>query len=101
MQVNGQTFFLASEELIQLCAELKRDLALVVRGELAGATISRLRKHAARMVMVPMFLLDPVERAKIVTKYRRLPEDVSAVLAYVLLLVRNRSLGAIGADLKQ
>jgi hypothetical protein len=99
MEVNGQTFVLISDELQQQCAELKKQLGILTRGDdLAGPTIKRLQHEAGRMVLVPTF---EIEGGELHTKFRHLPLDLQAVLAHTLLSLRDRGKGTPGADVKR
>ncbi len=96
LEMGGQTFVLQSPEIDEQCAELKKNLAAIVRGELSGPAVNRLRKEASRMVLVPTH-----EPRNATTKFRHIPLDPAAVLAHTILLLRDQSKGTLGADLKR
>lgn len=94
---NGQTFVMAWDSLDRDLADLRKDLSAIVRGELPGPSVARLRRQAGRVVLVPTF---EIERGNVQRKDRVLPLDPQAVVAFVLLMLRDQRT-AIGADLKQ
>jgi hypothetical protein len=98
LPINGEMYIVITDELRHRSEELKKELAASIRGDLPGPTVARLRKSARRMVLVPNY---EIERGTLQTKYRHLPADLDAVLAYILLLLRDHGEGMLGADLKQ
>jgi hypothetical protein len=69
-----------------------------VRGELSGPSAGRLRKDAERLTMTPTFEFD--RSGALRPKYRYLPDDLRAALAYGVLLLRDTE-RPFGKDLKQ
>jgi hypothetical protein len=85
LTVGDQTFLVNTPDQDELHTELKRDLAMVVKGELSGPAVARLLKQA-RYVTVRRYEL---HRGTLRRVERQFVDDLSPVLADVLLLVRS------------
>lgn len=91
----GRTFLLNTPEQDAQHAELRKDLAAIVRGELSGPAVARLLKQA-RYVTVSGYEL---ARGALRRVERQFVQDLSPVLADVLLLVRSEP--ALQKDVRQ
>jgi len=78
-------------ELLKLREQFREDLAAIIEAgaeSLPARTATRLMQDAARMVLVPKYTF---ENRRMRTRYHYLPADLKAVLAYVILILRDES----------
>jgi hypothetical protein len=71
--------------------QFREDLAATIEAgddSLAPSTAARLKRDAARMVLIPRYTF---ESHRMRVRYHYLPEDLKAVLAYVILILRDES----------
>jgi hypothetical protein len=90
-----QTFLVITPEHESQQADLCADLTAIVKGELSGPAVARLRRQA-RHVMVRSYAIN---RGALVRKERHFVKDLSPLLADVLLSIYGDQ--AARADVKQ
>jgi hypothetical protein len=81
----GQTFLVITPEIEAQHTQLRADLASLVKLDLSGPAVARLRRQA-RHVMVRSYAMD---HGRLVRKERHFVNDLGPLLADVLLLVRS------------
>jgi hypothetical protein len=77
--------------LLEQRDQFREDLAAIIEAgtdSLAPSTATRLKQDAARMVLVPRYTF---ESRRMQVRFHYLPEDLKAVLAYVILILRDES----------
>jgi hypothetical protein len=97
----GQSFVLLPPDVEKWQVELRKDLGSVIKDELSGPAAARLRKQAARQVMVPVFQF---ERGALQISYRHFVGEaegmgLQTVLAFVVLRVLSNE--RLREDVKQ
>jgi hypothetical protein len=76
----------------RLQVQLQKDLLAIARHKMTAARFAEIGREAARMVLVPRY---PSDRRDSV-RYHHLPESLTAVIAYVLVLLEGeREFGGV------